>query len=76
MGRSSLVLADRSPSAVLSAILSQMFPLGDHLSICGCQDFFPALGKGDNRYEANYFDIITVSVSFLVTNYTPCKLTF
>ena len=69
VGRDSSFPVDFSPCLVLSAIVSRLFVSHDHLQICGRQDIASALVAEDSRWATNSFDLITLILSYLGTNF-------
>ena len=54
---------NRSQCPALSAIESPLFPRGDHISVCGSQDFDSALELNDNTGQQNFGPGVKMSVS-------------
>jgi hypothetical protein len=61
---------------LLSAVVSQLFPLRDHLSICGHQNFASAMETDDNRSASHFPDTVTLSVSTLFSKLLAKQSTF
>jgi hypothetical protein len=63
-----------SPCPVLPATLSQLFPIGDHPSKRGRQNFAAALSTDDNRSAGTDTEIIIITVGCQSQYYSIVKV--
>jgi hypothetical protein len=65
VGRTVLFPVDRRACTLLSATMSQRFPISSYLETCGRQEFASAPETDDNRSLINSPDTVTVSYEII-----------